>query len=118
MPILQENHVAPSDRLCRRLSSGMINRELDSPFAALQVASPTPDESLLLSGSGQQHTLEAPGVRFVDDYHRSCTSEQSLQLIRPQPVRLFTRPWTPTQDDLDSAPPVGSKASKRRLKRF
>ena len=101
------------DRLHRRLSTGMINRNLDSPFASLQAASPTPEESLV-SSSLQRCSSES----IVEDFQRFGMQDESLQLVRPRPqvIHLFTRPWTPTQES--DSPLVGSKASKRQLKRF
>ncbi|XP_062517624.1 uncharacterized protein LOC134192876 isoform X2 [Corticium candelabrum] len=78
-----------SDRLCRRFSTGMINRNLDSPFASLQAASPTLEENAIRPSSSQGHTSET--LCFIDRYDVVCRTREHLAIVRPQPVAKQVR---------------------------
>ena len=89
----KENASRATSRETRRYSSGMINCSFVSPLADLQRASPTPSP---------QRPASAEGNFFASSNLDEC----AVQFTSPRPQANI------------SAIVVGSKASKKRLKRF
>lgn len=111
----KENNLTPTDRLKRRSSVTLINRNVDSPFSSLQEAGSSSQSSLVAS--------QFPSESFLTDLQRFYIHQARPCPVGPHP-QLLPRAESksnhvPVYDKtVVLSRPTSSKASKSRLKRF